>query len=84
LQEQLDLEAAIVTLDKEGMALVHRDGQQQIFPTRPRQVYDITGAGDMVLSVLGMALAAGADYEPAIRLPTLQAAWRWRRSASPR
>jgi D-beta-D-heptose 7-phosphate kinase/D-beta-D-heptose 1-phosphate adenosyltransferase len=31
-------------------------------------VYDITGAGDMVLSVLGMALAAGADYEPAIRL----------------
>src|SRR5262249_41539519 len=32
------------------------------------QVYDITGAGDMVLSVLGMALAAGADYEPAVRL----------------
>src|SRR5581483_7486161 len=36
--------------------------------TRPRQVYDITGAGDMVMSVLGMALAAGADYDPAIRL----------------
>jgi D-beta-D-heptose 7-phosphate kinase/D-beta-D-heptose 1-phosphate adenosyltransferase len=31
-------------------------------------VYDITGAGDMVLSVLGMALAAGSDYDPAIRL----------------
>jgi D-beta-D-heptose 7-phosphate kinase/D-beta-D-heptose 1-phosphate adenosyltransferase len=68
LREQLDLEAAIVTLDKEGMALVHRDGRRQVFPTRQRQVYDITGAGDMVLSVLGMALAAGADYEPAIRL----------------
>jgi D-beta-D-heptose 7-phosphate kinase/D-beta-D-heptose 1-phosphate adenosyltransferase len=68
LREQLDLEAAIVTLDKEGMALAHRDGRQQVFPTRPRQVYDITGAGDMVLSVLGMALAAGADYDPAIRL----------------
>ena len=40
----------------------------KLFPTRPRQVYDITGAGDMVLTVLGMALAAGADYEPAIRL----------------
>ena len=39
-----------------------------IFPTRPRQVYDITGAGDMVMSVLGMALAAGADYDAAIRL----------------
>jgi D-beta-D-heptose 7-phosphate kinase/D-beta-D-heptose 1-phosphate adenosyltransferase len=68
LREQLDLEAAIVTLDKEGMALVHRDGRREIYPTRPRAVYDITGAGDMVMSVLGMALAAGADYEPAIRL----------------
>jgi D-beta-D-heptose 7-phosphate kinase/D-beta-D-heptose 1-phosphate adenosyltransferase len=71
LQEQLDLEAAIVTLDKDGMALVHRDGRRQVFPTRPRQVYDITGAGDMVLSVLGMALAAGADYDAAIRLANI-------------
>jgi D-beta-D-heptose 7-phosphate kinase / D-beta-D-heptose 1-phosphate adenosyltransferase len=68
LREQLDLEAAIVTLDKEGMALCHADGRRELFPTRPRQVYDITGAGDMVLSVLGMALAAGAEYAPAIRL----------------
>jgi D-beta-D-heptose 7-phosphate kinase/D-beta-D-heptose 1-phosphate adenosyltransferase len=68
LREQLDLEAAVVTLDKDGMALAHRDGRRGIFPTRPRQVYDITGAGDMVLSVLGMALAVGADYEAALRL----------------
>ncbi|MCS6849672.1 MAG: D-glycero-beta-D-manno-heptose 1-phosphate adenylyltransferase [Gemmataceae bacterium] len=68
LQAQLDLEAGIVTLDKDGMALAHRDGRRLVFPTRPRQVYDITGAGDMVLSVLGMALAAGADYDAAIRL----------------
>jgi D-beta-D-heptose 7-phosphate kinase/D-beta-D-heptose 1-phosphate adenosyltransferase len=71
LRSQLDLEAAIITLDKEGMALIHRDGRQQVFPTRPRQVYDITGAGDMVLSVLGMSLAAGADYDPAIRLANI-------------
>jgi D-beta-D-heptose 7-phosphate kinase/D-beta-D-heptose 1-phosphate adenosyltransferase len=71
LQEQLDLEAAIVTLDKDGMALVHRDGRRQVFATRPRQVYDITGAGDMVLCVLGMALAAGADYDLAIRLANI-------------
>jgi D-beta-D-heptose 7-phosphate kinase / D-beta-D-heptose 1-phosphate adenosyltransferase len=68
LREQLDLEAAVVTLDKDGMALAHRDGRRQLFPTRPRQVYDITGAGDMVLSMLGIALAAGADYDTAIRL----------------
>src|SRR4051794_19450473 len=38
LQEQLDLEAAVVTLDKDGMALAHRDGRRQLFATRPRQV----------------------------------------------
>jgi D-beta-D-heptose 7-phosphate kinase/D-beta-D-heptose 1-phosphate adenosyltransferase len=71
LQDQLDLEAAIVTLDKEGMALVERGGRQQHFPTRPRQVYDIAGAGDMVMSVLGMTLAAGAGYDAAICLANI-------------
>src|SRR5207247_4826449 len=71
LQNQLDLEAAIITLDKDGMYWRHRDGRHHHFPTRPRQVYDITGAGDMVLSMLAMALAAGADYEPAIALANI-------------
>ena len=71
LRERLDLEAAIVTLDRDGMALVHRDGRAQIFPTRPRAVYDITGAGDMVMAVLGMTLASGADYGPAIQLANI-------------
>jgi D-beta-D-heptose 7-phosphate kinase / D-beta-D-heptose 1-phosphate adenosyltransferase len=68
LQETLDLEAAVITLDKDGMALKHCDGRAKHFPTRPRHVYDITGAGDMVMSVLGLALASGADYELAIQL----------------
>jgi D-beta-D-heptose 7-phosphate kinase / D-beta-D-heptose 1-phosphate adenosyltransferase len=68
MRQQLDLEAGIVTLDKDGMALSHRDGTKKVFATRPRQVYDITGAGDMVLSMLGMSLAAGATYEAAISL----------------
>src|SRR5207248_4376190 len=68
---RLDLEAGIVTLDKDGMALAHRDGRSLVFPTRPRQVYDITGAGDMVMATLGLALAAGADYDAAIRLANI-------------
>jgi D-beta-D-heptose 7-phosphate kinase/D-beta-D-heptose 1-phosphate adenosyltransferase len=68
LRDRLGLEAAVVTLDKDGMALAGPGGQRGVFPTRPRQVYDITGAGDMVLSVLGLALAAGAGYEAAVRL----------------
>jgi D-beta-D-heptose 7-phosphate kinase / D-beta-D-heptose 1-phosphate adenosyltransferase len=68
LRNTLGLEAGIVTLDKDGMALSHGDGTEAVYPTRPRQVYDITGAGDMVMSVLGLALAAGASYPAAIRL----------------
>jgi len=71
LQEKLDLEAAVITLDKDGMAMKHRDGRAKHYPTRPRHVYDITGAGDMVMSVLGIALASGADFEHAIQLANI-------------
>ena len=60
LVDALGLEAGLVTLDKDGIAMAHRDGRRVVFPTRPRQVYDITGAGDMVMATLGLALAAGA------------------------
>jgi D-beta-D-heptose 7-phosphate kinase/D-beta-D-heptose 1-phosphate adenosyltransferase len=68
LVAQLGMEAALVTLDRDGMALVRADGRAELVPTRPRQVYDITGAGDMVLSVVGLCLAAGADYDEAAAL----------------
>lgn len=71
LQSELQLEAAIITLDKDGMALIHRNGFEGVYPTRARAVYDITGAGDMVMSVLGLAIAAKYDYPDAIRLANI-------------
>ncbi len=68
LVEELGMESVLVTLDRDGMALVRADGRAEIVPTRPRQVYDITGAGDMVLSVVGLCLAGGADYDEAAAL----------------
>lgn len=68
LRAELNLDAAIVTMDKDGMVLSTHDGLSRHFPTRPRQVYDITGAGDMVLAVLGLAVAAGTDFATAVRL----------------
>src|SRR5262249_58787931 len=68
LVESLEMEAVLVTLDREGMALVRADGRAELVPTRPRQVYDITGAGDMVLAVVGLCLAGGADYDEAAAL----------------
>jgi len=49
------LDAVVVTLDGDGMVLVTADGTAEHVPTRPRQVPDISGAGDMVLAVLGIA-----------------------------
>ncbi len=56
---QYSLDYAFVTMDKDGMALVMADGRCQILPTRKREVYDITGAGDMVLATIGVGAAAG-------------------------
>jgi D-beta-D-heptose 7-phosphate kinase/D-beta-D-heptose 1-phosphate adenosyltransferase len=71
LREQLGLEWAIVTMDRDGMALVHGDGRGQHFPTRPREVYDITGAGDMVLATIGLCLACGVSIEDSLRLANI-------------
>jgi D-beta-D-heptose 7-phosphate kinase/D-beta-D-heptose 1-phosphate adenosyltransferase len=68
LVQTLGMEAVIVTMDRDGMALVRWDGPAELVPTRPRQVYDITGAGDMVLAVVGLCLAGGADYDEAAAL----------------
>jgi D-beta-D-heptose 7-phosphate kinase/D-beta-D-heptose 1-phosphate adenosyltransferase len=59
LCRELDLAHAYVTLDSDGIALVEAGGTGQLLPTRKRQVYDITGAGDMVLAMIGVGLAAG-------------------------
>jgi D-beta-D-heptose 7-phosphate kinase/D-beta-D-heptose 1-phosphate adenosyltransferase len=68
LIERLGLEAAIVTLDKSGAYLVTRDGQNRWLKTKPRQVFDAMGAGDMVLAALAVARAAGATWEEAVAL----------------
>lgn len=73
LKRELELEVGMATLDTDGMILVDREGRRRHFPVRPRQVYDITGAGDMVLAVLGLVLAAGHDYPDAIALAQVAA-----------
>ncbi len=68
LLSDLSLESVVVTLDKSGAYLATRDGTRRWLKTRARQVYDVTGAGDMVLSMLAVARAAGADWSEAVAL----------------
>src|SRR5205807_6445331 len=48
LLKQLELEACVLTLDKNGAYLATRDGERRWLKTKERKVYDVTGAGDMV------------------------------------
>ena len=70
---QLDVEHAVITLDRDGMAIVGRDGDGEIVPTATRSVYDITGAGDMALAMLGVAIGGGANPLDATRLANVAA-----------
>ncbi len=73
LLADLDLAFALITLDREGMYLKEagQDGVQ--LATTPREVFDVTGAGDMVVAVLGLALAAGATPTEAASLANVAA-----------
>jgi len=71
LLEKLGLEAAIVTLNEEGAYLATRQGERRRLTTRPRQVSDATGAGDMVLAMLCVARAAGASWTDAVALANI-------------
>jgi D-beta-D-heptose 7-phosphate kinase/D-beta-D-heptose 1-phosphate adenosyltransferase len=68
LVEDLELSSCLITLDRDGMFLAGRDGTAIHTSTAPREVYDVTGAGDVVLATFGLFLIAGADPEIAARL----------------
>jgi len=61
-------ENVCVTLDAEGIALLTADGRFEHVPTRPRDVYDVTGAGDAVLAALAVGLSRGASLPEAAAL----------------
>ena len=74
LCERHEVECAVLTLDRDGMVVVRADGTEaQHIPTQPREVHDITGAGDMVLAVIGLAAATQVPMEDAVELANLSA-----------
>ncbi|MDH2432236.1 bifunctional D-glycero-beta-D-manno-heptose-7-phosphate kinase/D-glycero-beta-D-manno-heptose 1-phosphate adenylyltransferase HldE [Pokkaliibacter sp. MBI-7] len=68
LLEELDLQALLITRSEKGMTLLRRGCAELHFPAQAREVYDVTGAGDTVISVLATALAAGTDLPQAVAL----------------
>lgn len=73
LRQQLELEALLITRSEKGMTLIRADHPPLHLPTRAQEVYDVTGAGDTVIAVLGLALASGHDWPEAVMLANLAA-----------
>lgn len=73
LMEETDLEALLVTRGEQGMTLIQADADPLHLPTHAREVFDVTGAGDTVISVLAAALGAGQSMEQATALSNLAA-----------
>ena len=73
LRQRLGLQALLITRSERGMTLIQGGGQAVHLPTRAREVYDVTGAGDTVISVLAAAMAAGEDLVDSMTLANLAA-----------
>jgi D-beta-D-heptose 7-phosphate kinase/D-beta-D-heptose 1-phosphate adenosyltransferase len=62
---RLECDAVLITRGEKGMSLFERDGAHTHFPTVAREVFDVTGAGDTVVSAFALSLAAGANLRQA-------------------
>jgi D-beta-D-heptose 7-phosphate kinase/D-beta-D-heptose 1-phosphate adenosyltransferase len=73
LRRELRLEAVVVTRGERGISVVEAGGRAHHLPAEVREVYDVTGAGDTVIALLGAGLAAGMTVEAAAELANLGA-----------
>lgn len=73
LLKKLKMQAVLMTLGEDGMALFEKSGSVTQIPTTAREVYDVSGAGDTVISVFALALAAGARMREAAMISNVAA-----------
>ncbi len=73
LLEMWRAQAVLITRGPEGMSLFRPDREVQHFPTEPRDMFDVTGAGDTVVAACALALASDASYEEAATIANLAA-----------
>jgi D-beta-D-heptose 7-phosphate kinase/D-beta-D-heptose 1-phosphate adenosyltransferase len=73
LEQMWQAEAVLITRGPDGMSLFRPRCAVKHFPTAPRDMFDVTGAGDTVVAICGLALACGASVEEAAVLANLAA-----------
>jgi rfaE bifunctional protein kinase chain/domain len=73
LLKRLKCEAVLITRGEQGMSLFEHGGRVTHIPTVAREVFDVTGAGDTVISTLTLGMAAGSTMVDAARLSNFAA-----------
>lgn len=73
LRKTLNFDALLITRSERGMTLLARDAAPLTLPARARDVFDVTGAGDTVVALLGLALACGQSLAQATLLANVAA-----------
>ncbi len=73
LMRELELGALLVTRGEHGMTLLRPEHAPLHLPARAREVFDVTGAGDTVISTLAASIAAGEELPNAVALANLAA-----------
>jgi len=68
-----DIDALLLTRGEQGMTLIQQNKEELHLPAHAREVFDVTGAGDTVIAILGTALAANASLPTAMALANLAA-----------
>ncbi len=70
---RLDIAAILITRSEKGMSLIRQDQPEFHLPAIAKEVTDVTGAGDTVISTLAAALGAGESLETAVTLANIAA-----------
>ena len=73
LRQRLGLEALLLTRSEQGMSLYTSAAEPFHLPAKAREVYDVTGAGDTVVSTLAASLAVGTPLNDACVMANLAA-----------
>jgi D-glycero-beta-D-manno-heptose-7-phosphate kinase len=73
LMDKWELQHLVVTLGPHGMFLLSRGKPPRHVPTRAREVFDVSGAGDTVIAACITALAAGATFTESAELANIAA-----------
>jgi D-beta-D-heptose 7-phosphate kinase/D-beta-D-heptose 1-phosphate adenosyltransferase len=73
LCEQHGFEAVLVTRSERGMTLQSKEGEPLHLPALAREVFDVTGAGDTVISAMAAGLASQDSLENSTRLANVAA-----------